>query len=109
MLKFAMQYLIIAKDGNDDEASERRTAARTDHIKYSDFAVQTGEQIIGAALLDKDENMRGSAMIVEFKTIEKLHEWLEHEPYMTGNVWKDIDIIPVKVGPSFENCLKKIK
>jgi len=102
-----MHFLVIAKDGNDDEAQERRTAARADHIKYSDFAVETGEQVIGAALLDQHENMRGSAMIVEFENVEKLQEWLKHEPYMTGNVWKDIDVIPCQIGPSFKNRLKK--
>ncbi len=102
-----MQFLVIAKDGDDDEALKRRKGARDDHIKYSDFAVETGEQIVAAALLDKDDEMRGSAMIVEFDTVEKLQEWLKHEPYMTANVWKDIDVIPCKVGPSFQHVLKK--
>ena len=102
-----MQFLVIAKDGNDSEAPDRRTAARDHHLKYSEFAAQSGEQIVAAALLDKDENMRGSAMIVEFEDVEKLQEWLKHEPYMTGNVWKDIDIIPCKIGPSFSHVLKK--
>lgn len=102
-----MQFLVIAKDGSDEGAKDRRTAARTNHIKYSDFAVQAGEQIVAAALLDQDDNMRGSAMIVEFEDIDKLKEWLKHEPYMTGNVWKDVDIIPCKIGPSFSHVLKK--
>lgn len=102
-----MQFLIVAKDGNDDNAADRRQAARPDHIKYSDFAVQTGEQICGAALLGKNDEMRGSVMIVEFQNVEKLQEWLDHEPYMTGNVWKDIDVIPCKIGPSFKHVLKK--
>jgi uncharacterized protein YciI len=102
-----MQFLVIAKDGNDDEAIDRRTASREHHLKYSDFAVQSGEQILGAALLDKDDNMRGSVMIVEFEDVDKLQEWLKHEPYITGNVWKDVDIIPCKIGSSFGHVLKK--
>ena len=102
-----MQFLIIAKDGNDEDALDRRMAARADHIKYSDFALQTGEQIVGAALLGKNDEMRGSAMIVEFENVEKLQEWLDHEPYMTGNVWKDIDVIPCQIGHSFKHVLKK--
>ena len=104
-----MQYLVIAKDGTDEAASNRRIAARSNHLKYSDFAVQSGEQIIAAALLDQDDNMRGSAMIVEFENIEKLQEWLKHEPYMTGKVWKDVDIIPCKIAPSFTHVLDKPK
>jgi len=102
-----MQFLVIAKDGSDDEAPERRIAARSDHIKYSDFAVESGEQIVAATLLDQNDNMRGSAMIVEFENVEKLQEWLKHEPYMTGNVWKDVDVIPCKIGPSFSHVIKK--
>ena len=102
-----MQFLVIAKDGNDEGALERRMAARNHHIKYSDFAIETGEQIIGGALLDKNDQMRGSAMVVEFESVEKLNEWLKHEPYMTANVWKDIDVIPFKTGPSFQHCIKK--
>ena len=102
-----MQFLVMAKDGNDEDALARRQASREHHLKYSDFAVQAGEQILGAALLDKDDNMRGSVMIVDFENIDKLKEWLDHEPYITGNVWKDVDIIPCQIGPSFKHVLKK--
>jgi len=102
-----LQYIVIAKDGTDDEALNRRTAAREDHVKYSDQAVRDGEQIIGAALLDGDNNMRGSVMIVDFEDEHALKKWLDQEAYVKGNVWKDIDVIPCRVGPSFAHCLLK--
>lgn len=101
------QFIILAKDGEDEGALERRMAARESHINYSDMAVKIGEQIMGAALLDQNEQMRGSMMIVEFESIEKVQEWLDHEPYITGDVWQHIDIIPCKVGPSFDHLIKK--
>lgn len=102
-----MQYLIIAKDGIDEHALNRRTAAREAHIRYSDNAVRNGEQIIGAALLDREGDMRGSVMIVDFEDEHALQKWLDDEAYVKGNVWKDIDIIPCRVGPSFNHCLLK--
>ena len=103
-----MQFIVLAKDGTDEEALDRRKASRESHIAYSDMAVKIGEQIVGAALLDNEDNMRGSMMIVEFENIDKLREWLDHEPYITGNVWQNVEIIPCKVGPSFEHLVKKI-
>lgn len=102
-----MQFIILAKDDTDAEALNRRLAARAAHISYSDEAVKRGEQIIGAALLNEKDEMRGSLMIVDFPSIEDLKKWLDTEAYITGNVWKDIDIIPCRVGPSFAHCLLK--
>ena len=39
-----------------------------------------------------DGQMIGSVMIMEFPTREAFEEYLEHEPYMTGGVWKEIKI-----------------
>lgn len=102
-----MQYLIIAKDGTDDQALERRMAARPDHVNYGAEAVKRGEQIIAAALLDGEKNMRGSVMIVDFDNEEKLKAWLDNEAYVKGDVWKDIDIIPCQVAPAFSHCILK--
>lgn len=102
-----MQFIIIAQDGDDDQAMTRRLAARDSHIAYSDAAVKTGEQIMAAAMLNGDDQMIGSVMIVEFESIEKVNEWLDTEAYITGDVWQNIQIIPCKVGPSFQHMLKK--
>ena len=102
-----MQYLIIAKDGTDDKALDRRMQARPDHVSYGAEAVKRGEQIIAAALLDPENNMRGSVMIVDFDTEEDLKNWLDNEAYIKGKVWQDIDIIPCQVAPAFSHCILK--
>lgn len=102
-----MQFIIMAKDGDDPEALERRLAAREEHIAYGDKAAKSGEQIIAAALLDGEEKMRGSLLIVDFENIEELQKWLDQEAYVVGNVWQDIDIIPCKIGSSFQHLVKK--
>lgn len=104
-----MQFVIIAHDGTDAEALQRRLAARPAHIALSDKAVKSGEQLFGAALLNDKEQMCGSVMIVEFDNREQLDEWLKIEPYITGNVWQKIEILPCKVGPSFRPAIESLK
>jgi uncharacterized protein YciI len=99
-----MQFLVLAKDGVDSEALNRRMAAREEHLTLSEEAAKRGEQLVAAALLS-GEQMAGSVMIVDFPSQKELQAWLEEEPYVTGNVWEQIDIIPCKIGPSFEHIL----
>ncbi len=96
-----MQFVIIAKDGTDTEALSRRLAAREAHLKQCDTAHAKGEQLMGCALLNDAGDMCGSVMVVDFPDEAALNAWLESEPYVLGNVWQDIQILPCKVGPTF--------
>lgn len=102
-----MQFVIIAKDGTDDKALERRMAAREAHIKLGDEGVEKGNFLMGTALLNDKGEMCGSMMIVDFPSRKELDEWLKIEPYVTRDVWQDIEIYPAKIGPSFEKFLPK--
>lgn len=101
-----MQFVIIARDGEDEGALARRMAARDSHIAYGRIAAQTGEQLMAAAMLNSNGDMNGSVMIVEFENIEAVQAWLDKEAYITGDVWKDVQIIPCKVAPTFQNLTK---
>lgn len=96
-----MQFLLIAKDGRDEHAFERRQSVRPDHLKLADKMKSEGKVLYGAALLDEKENMIGSIMVCEFPSRQDLDDWLKVEPYVVGNVWQDIDIQPCKVAPMF--------
>src|SRR4051812_16811596 len=102
-----MQFLIIAHDGEDDQALSRRLAAREQHLALSTAGVETGEQLLGAAILDDAGKMRGSAMIVDYPSRKEVDEWLKKEPYVTGGVWKKVEVLPCKIGPSFGHVLKQ--
>lgn len=102
-----MEFLILGYDGNDDEALERRMAAREKHLSLCNEGIQRGENIIGAAMLDEKGKMKGSIMIVDLPSREAVDEWLKNEPYMTGDVWKKIEVIPCQIAPSFKHV--KIK
>jgi hypothetical protein len=55
----------------------------------------------GTAMLDENGNVIGSVLMLEHDSRAQRDKWLETEPYATGDVWRDIQIWPVRVGPSF--------
>ncbi|NQZ84890.1 MAG: hypothetical protein HRU03_04155 [Nanoarchaeales archaeon] len=87
-----MQFLVKGLDGKDKGAMARRLAVREDHIKLGDKLLASGNMWYGAALLDDDNKMKGSVFIMDFPSRKELDEWLKIEPYVTGNVWKEIEI-----------------
>jgi uncharacterized protein len=101
-----MQFLVIAYDGTDEKALERRLAVRADHIALGDKMRDANKMLYGAAILDEAEKMIGSMLLCQFESRQELDRWLEKEPYVTGNVWQKIEIQPCKVGPSFVGLTK---
>ena len=98
-----MEYLIIGWDGEDTEAPKRRAAVRERHLALGDKMLAEGTLRYAAAILGEDGAMTGSCMIVRFDSRDKLDEWLEKEPYITGDVWRKYEVRQCKSGPSFEN------
>jgi hypothetical protein len=94
-----MQFVIIARDGTDQDAQERRQKARPAHIQNIDQHI--AHMIMGVATLDDHGAMNGSVMVVDFPTRQDLDAWLSAEPYVVQDVWEDITVLPCKIGPSF--------
>lgn len=100
-----MQFIVIAYDGTDEGALERRLTAREAHLKSAKQMFDTGKWLYAAGILDDNGKMIGSMIVCEFDSRDELEQqWLEEEPYVTGNVWKKIDINRAQVAPF---CLKK--
>jgi len=91
------QYLIIARDGADEEAPDRRMNARPDHFKLAKQLKSNNNFVIGGAMLDDQGKMIGSMMVVQFEDEKGLNNWLRHEPYVNGKVWRDIEVKPFRV------------
>ena len=87
-----MQFLVIGLDGTDAEAPARRQKVRDDHIKRGDELLASGNLWYGAAILDDDGNMKGSMYMVHFDSEEDFQDWLDNEPYVTGDVWRTIQV-----------------
>ena len=96
-----MHFIVTAYDGKDSEAASRRQAVRAQHLAGVKQLIKEGRHLFGAAILSDESRMIGSVMIVDYPSKEALmSEWLDSEPYITGDVWKEIDIRPCMV-PGF--------
>ncbi len=87
-----MRYVLIARDGTDPEAKARRLAARPAHLERVGPFVDRGRILIGGAILDDAGDMVGSVMLFDFATREELDGWIAEDPYVTGEVWKEIEV-----------------
>ena len=91
------QYLVLAQDGTDAEASGRRMNARPLHLEGARQLKENNNFVIGGAILDDNGKMIGSMMVVQFDTEGELKAWMDREPYITGNVWQSIEVKPFRV------------
>ena len=92
-----MQFMIVAYDGLDEGALNRRLAARESHIAGAIALKNAGHLIAGGAILDDAERMIGSTIYVDFASRADLDDWLQHDPYVIGDVWRDITISPIRL------------
>lgn len=93
-----MEFVVIAYDGKDEAALERRLSVREVHLQNAKKMVESGRLLFASALLDNNENMNGSIMFCDYDSEEELRaEWLDNEPYMTGNVWEKVIIKRAKI------------
>jgi hypothetical protein len=96
-----MQFILIAYDGSDEAALDRRLAVRPAHLESARKLVAEGKWLYAAGILDDDGKMIGSMILCDYPSREALEEeWLKNEPYITGKVWEKITIHRANV-PSF--------
>ena len=91
------QYIVTAYDYTDDGALERRMNVRPHHLDGAKTLRESGNYILGGALLNEERNMIGSVMILQFETEEALEAWKQGEPYITQKIWESVDVKPFKV------------
>jgi uncharacterized protein YciI len=91
-----MQFLLIAYDGTDEGALERRMKVREDHLNQVAGLKKNGEFLFGGAILDDGGKMIGSMIVYEFSDRQSLDAMLKEEPYITGDVWRKVDIQPFR-------------
>jgi uncharacterized protein len=91
-----MLFVVHAYDYTDDQALERRMAARPNHFDGARELKAAGHFVMGGALLGPDQKMIGSMMVLDFEDETQMQHWLDNEPYITGKVWEKIDIKPFR-------------
>ncbi len=92
-----MQFLLVAFDGTDPGAIERRMKVRPEHLEKIAVLKKKGNFLLGGAILDDNQTMIGSMIVYEFPDRQALDESLRDEPYITGGVWQKIDIRPYRL------------
>ena len=91
-----MLYVIHAYDYTDEQALQRRLNVRPQHLDTVRQLKAEGHFVIGGALLNPDDQMIGSMMVVDFADETSLHQWLDNDPYVQGRVWEKIDVKPFR-------------
>ena len=91
-----MQFLLIAYDGKDKGALERRMKVREDHLEKVERLKKSGEFLFGGAILDDAGKMIGSMIVYDFPDRQSLDAKLKVEPYVTEGVWEKIEIQPFR-------------
>lgn len=84
--------ITIAWDGTDAEAPDRRLAARPGHFARMQPMATDGTLMFGGAILDEAGAMRGSIAVTRHATHEAARAWMAPDPYITGDVWRDISV-----------------
>jgi uncharacterized protein YciI len=92
-----MQFILVAFDGTDEGALERRMKVRPGHFENVEHLKKKGEFILGGAILDDNGKMIGSMIVYDFPDRSALDKMLETEPYVTSGTWQKIDIRPFKL------------
>lgn len=91
-----MQFLLVAFDGTDPGALERRMKVRENHLHKISLLKKNGEFKCGGAILDDDGKMIGSMIIYDYPDRQSLDASLQNEPYFTEGIWKKIEIRPFR-------------
>jgi uncharacterized protein len=92
-----MQFILIAYDGTDPGALERRMKVREEHLAKVGVLKREGVVLFGGAILDEEGRMIGSTIVYEIADRQALDERLKDEPYIFGGVWQKIEIKPFRL------------
>jgi len=79
----------IGLDGTDAGAAARRAAVRPTHLARIIPAAEDGLLLLGGAIM-RGETMVGSIAITAHATDADAEAWWAEDPYITGDVWREV-------------------
>ena len=91
-----MQFLLLAYDGTDPQAPQRRLSVREEHFKKIGLLKTKSEFLFGGAILNENNEMIGSMIVYDVPDRQSLDKILKDEPYITNEVWEKIEIRPFR-------------
>lgn len=93
-----MHFLVLAWDHPTEEGVARRDAARASHNASIRELWEQGHVLLGAGVLDEQDVIRGSLVVVDYPTRADVDRYLESEPFATSDVWERVEVHPLRVG-----------
>jgi uncharacterized protein len=91
------QFLVIAMDGTDPGAENRRADHHPAHVAVTRPLVEAGVIVAGGSLLDDDGGVLGSVVMVDVDARADLDAWLAADPYVKEMVWETVDVKPLRM------------
>jgi uncharacterized protein len=91
-----MLYFVVAHDGTDPEAPERRRRVRPEHLEAIKPSVESGTVQLGGAILDDDGGMIGSILLIEAEDEAAARHLIDNDIYSRERVWQKIEIYPFR-------------
>ncbi|WP_052388629.1 YciI family protein [Belnapia moabensis] len=92
--------VVVAMDGQDAEAEQRRLAVRGAHMERVRPMAEKGMLAMGGAILDAPEGrMIGSIAVIARPDEASARAWLAEDPYVTGGVWQETRLYPTRFAP----------
>ncbi|WP_192820201.1 YciI family protein [Rufibacter sp. LB8] len=91
------QYLITGLDYTTPGALDHRMAVRPFHFEAIKKYKDSGNFILGGAMLNDEGNMIGSTLVMQFASDEALQQWMDQEPYILEKVWESVTVTQFKV------------
>ena len=88
-----MQFVIKAYDGPG--MLEKRMEVRPRHLEGMNK--MSRHIICAGGMLDEEEKMKGSVLVLEFDSRAELDAYLAQEPYVLEHVWDRIEVDPMNV------------
>ncbi|WP_236033655.1 YciI family protein [Belnapia mucosa] len=94
-----MGYAILAFDGEDEGALQRRMAVRDRHIEVLNAWAADGRLALGVPLFSAAGRILGSLMVLEVPDQAGLDAYLAAEPFNQGEVWQRVETFPFRIAP----------
>jgi uncharacterized protein YciI len=93
-----MSYVVIAWDGTDKDAPNRRMAVRDRHLEVITRWAKAGRLQLGFPTFRPDGSIAGSLMFLDEDEVG-VKEYLAEEPFAREGVWQSYEARPFRIAP----------
>lgn len=97
-----MTVLYVINGEDVPNSSEKRLAARPDHLKRLQVLQDEGRLVLAGPYPAIDSvdpgpaGFSGSLIVAEFESLEAAQKWANADPYVSAGVYKHVSVMPFK-------------